>query len=647
MKKLKLLIIIFSLALSIPLGYFVLKTYRGLEQEEAATLSYFAETLFDEMERKLALMVQREEGRAVDEYNYYVVPSSRQANEGRPQPSPLAQPSGDNYILGYFQNNPDGSFQTPLLGNDKQIPPDRTELVSELKKANEIFNRKRVAGTDRIKSSRPAEKAAERETEQKAGFADKYLDLSRIQRSTDYLGQKEKRIEKITSSQAANIAQQEPSPLMRSAAGGADSKDAKGDRHMAENRMAGQTIPLQKPRSAGSYRVAAESASQPASPAVAQEAAGYRVEVAPMQAVFLSDSHIFIFRRIMIDNQIYRQGFVLKVNPFLNYLVQNYFLDQPMARFTGLRLSVLDQDREAQALAAGAGTKDPDFIINRRFPSPFNFLKATLSCDQVPPSAGRRTLTIMLVVLATVVLMGLFAIYQSTRTIVDLSERRSQFVSSVTHELKTPLTNIRMYIEMLEQGIAQNPEREQEYFRILDSEGARLSRLINNVLELAKLEKKQRHIDLQTGTFDDVIEEVQAVMAEKIKQEGFTLTVEAGQSRPFKYDREVMIQVLINLIENSMKFGRGAPRREIDIRTRSQEERVNIMVSDTGPGIPRQALKKIFDDFYRVENSLTRTTRGTGIGLALVKKFVHLMGGTVSAANNDGPGCTITISLPG
>jgi len=263
------------------------------------------------------------------------------------------------------------------------------------------------------------------------------------------------------------------------------------------------------------------------------------------------------------------------------------------------------------------------------------------------PSAGRHTLTIMLVVLAAVVLMGLFAIYQSVRAIVDLSERRSQFVSSVTHELKTPLTNIRMYIEMLEQGIAQNPEREQEYFRILDSEGARLSRLINNVLELAKLEKKQRHIDLQTGTFDDVIEEVQAVMAEKIKQEGFTLTVEAGQSRPFKYDREVMIQVLINLIENSMKFGRGAPRREIDIRTRSQEERVNIMVSDTGPGIPRQALKKIFDDFYRVENSLTRTTRGTGIGLALVKKFVHLMGGTVSAANNDGPGCTITISLPG
>jgi len=208
------------------------------------------------------------------------------------------------------------------------------------------------------------------------------------------------------------------------------------------------------------------------------------------------------------------------------------------------------------------------------------------------------------------------------------------------------LTNIRMYIEMLEQGIARDPEREQEYFRILDSEGARLTRLINNVLELSKLEKKQRHIDLQTGTFEEVIEEVKRVMQAKLGQEGFTLSVEADQIRPFAYDREVMIQVLINLIENSMKFGKSAPEREIGIRTVQEPDGVKIMVSDTGPGIPRHALKKIFDDFYRVDNALTRATRGTGIGLALVKKFIHLMGGTVTAADNEGPGCTITIRLP-
>jgi len=170
--------------------------------------------------------------------------------------------------------------------------------------------------------------------------------------------------------------------------------------------------------------------------------------------------------------------------------------------------------------------------------------------------------------------------------------------------------------------------------------------LINNVLEMSKLERRQRHLNLQTGTLAEVVDEVERVMAEKLKQEGFSLTVALEDIPPFKYDREVMIQVLINLIENSMKFGKSAPQRDIHIRTEMEGRHVNILVSDTGPGIPRQALKKIFNDFYRVENALTRTTRGTGIGLALVKKFVQLMGGSVTAANNSGPGCTITISLP-
>jgi signal transduction histidine kinase len=203
-----------------------------------------------------------------------------------------------------------------------------------------------------------------------------------------------------------------------------------------------------------------------------------------------------------------------------------------------------------------------------------------------------------------------------------------------------------MYIEMLEQGIARDQEREQEYFRILGSESARLTRLINNVLEFSKLEKKQRHLDLQEGTFEEVIQEVKDIMREKLRQEGFSLEVEKKYVRPFKYDREVMVQVLTNLIENSLKFGKGSTIRQITLRLWPEGQWTKITVSDTGPGIPRHALKKVFDDFYRVDSSLTRTTRGTGIGLALVKKFVTAMGGSISAANNDGPGCTITISLP-
>ena len=526
MKRLKLLIVIFSVTLSIPLAYFVVRTYRGLAQEEVATLRFFAETLFDEMEGALAEMVKKEEGRAIDEFNYEVSPSGPpEADAGRPQPSPLARPPREAYVLGYFQNNPDGSFQTPLMAGAGKVSSDNIDRIEALKGANEIFNRKRVASTDRIQPP-PADIVTEAEAKQDSGFADKYIDSSRTRRSKSFLGQKEKRLEKITISQAANIAKMEASQPTSSLSAVPGSENDREDQYLAKDQATGG---LSAPKKRISRKMNLEEALEAASPAEvvdADEAQSFQVEVAPLQAVFLNDAQIFIFRRIMINQQIYRQGFVLKVNAFLQQLTQTYFRTQPMARFTGLRLSVMDQGREADAVEAGPYSHNSDFILNRGFPSPFSFLKATLTCSQIPRSAGRRTLNLMLIVLAVIVLIGLFAIYQSARAIEDLSERRSQFVSSVTHELKTPLTNIRMYIEMLEQGIADNPDREQEYFRILDSEGARLSRLINNVLEMSKLERRQRHLNLQTGSLAGVVAEVQTVMAERLKQDGFSLIVQ-------------------------------------------------------------------------------------------------------------------------
>ncbi|MEJ2247843.1 MAG: HAMP domain-containing sensor histidine kinase, partial [Acidobacteriota bacterium] len=394
------------------------------------------------------------------------------------------------------------------------------------------------------------------------------------------------------------------------------------------------------------YPMEAEAAAPGEVASRAGEEESFQVEVAPLQSVFIGTDEIFVFRRIMINQQIYRQGFILKVHAFLDHLAQKYFSSQPMADYANLSLQVTDLGREVDIVQAGISTHNPEFILNRAFPSPFAFLKATLSFDEIPRSTGRNTLTVMMVVLAVIFVSGLFAIYKSARTIVNLSERRSQFVSSVTHELKTPLTNIRMYIEMLEQGIAKDPDREQEYFRIINSEGSRLSRLIDNVLDLAKLEKKQRSLNLTRGTFEEVVAEVQKVMQAKLKQEGFVLKIIQGDIRPFDYDREAMIQVLINLVENSIKFCRAAVKKEITVRIDQEADRVTIAISDHGPGIPRHALKKVFDDFYRVDNALARNTRGTGIGLALVKKFVELLGGDVTAANNPEGGCTIKIFLP-
>jgi signal transduction histidine kinase len=107
-----------------------------------------------------------------------------------------------------------------------------------------------------------------------------------------------------------------------------------------------------------------------------------------------------------------------------------------------------------------------------------------------------------------------------------------------------------------------------------------------------------------------------------------------------------MVQVLLNLIENSLKFGRASAVKRIAVRVYERGERVRIEVADSGPGIPPRDLKKIFEDFYRAENAMTAAVGGTGIGLAMVRRFVQLLGGAVSAANNEGPGCTIRIELP-
>jgi len=644
-KKLKILILIFCAALSIPLGYFVLRTYWSLQQEEISELRYFAVTLFDQMEEELSSFVLEEEGRPVDQYRYYYAPSQEISAPQSLVPSPLSQPPKKPYILGYLQNDPDGSFQTPLVKSDDTIPTERTELVAQLNEANRIFNQKRTTALER-EEAKTDEILAKREREEVSTFADKYLDLSRSKKSSRaYLGQEKSRVEEITPGQAVNLArrdqEQEATPTWQQPETQAEQEASKEALSEFGVRMAGEPT-----KNKGAVSEGRDAAAPVRPPAPLLDSPKLQVEVDPLQSLFINERQIFIFRRIVINNQIFRQGFVLLVDEFMTHLAEEYFSGQPMAAFANLRLSVIDRGEETTSHQSGATVQHPNFSLERTFPRPFSFLRATLTCDRIPRSVGRSTLNIMMAVLAFIILMGLFAIYRSAREVMALSERRSRFVSSVTHELKTPLTNIRMYIEMLEQGIARDPEREQEYFRILGSESSRLSRLINNVLEFSKFEKKQTRLDLQEGTLEEVIHEVKEVMQEKLRQEGFNLNVQMEELAPFKYDREAMIQILINLIDNSMKFGKSMPNREITIKVRPEPDTAKISVSDTGPGIPPHDLKKVFDDFYRVDSDLTRTTGGTGIGLALVKKLVTLMGGSVWAENNDGPGCTITISLP-
>lgn len=513
-----------------------------------------------------------------------------------------------------------------------------------------------------------SEDAAQTESASKAkgaSVADKYFASNKSKKQKVYLGQPKKRVEQITRDQAQNLAMSD-----RSLAPQVLEKQERLKKD-APAPVAAETNAKPAPAKTAPSSIASRSAS--AAPTVGAQSTSAKsnapqapapdslqefldqpqtldVEVAPMQSVPIDEQHIYIFRRIVIDSQIYRQGFVINATAFLSHLVARHFSGQPISEFSNLRLTVASEGgKEAAMISAGVTLHGaPIMALSRVFPRPFSFLSATLASEKAPPSAGRETLDITTFVLGGVLLLGFLAIYLSARVVLEMSERRTGFVSSVTHELKTPLTTIRMYIEMLEQGMFRDTTREQEYYRIVGSESARLSRLINNVLEFSKLERKQRRFDMQNGDFEDVLHECLELMAPKCRLEGYTLNIErSGQAdTQFAYDREAMLQVLLNLVENALKFGKEAKRKEITILVERNDRSVRIRVSDHGPGIPKKALKKVFDDFYRVDSSLSRKTEGTGIGLSLVKKYVQGMGGRVQAQNNDGGGCAITMVFP-
>lgn len=618
MRRLKLYILLFGIALALPLGYLVLSTLEGLEREEEAEMRYFAEALFDDMEEELALFVRREERRPIDAYGVFFGSNGEGGKDF----------AGTPFILGYLQNNPDGSFLGLTAVRESESQAVHLEALREV---NERFNAMR-----RGMPPRPGMPPGERRPfpfpplseaelppmpEEPPGvgklpsknMANKYL-AERAQKLQARLGKSQRRVERVTPEQLESMAK----VLEREQGAGLPPMPDDPPQHRPEfpplPELKGQTL---------------------------------QAEVDPMQSLYLGDSLVYLFRRIVIGNRVYRQGPVLEVRPFLEYLLREYFQGQPMARFARLELSVIQQGRVLASEQAGVQVREGGAMLRRAFARPFSFLQATLSWDAVPRSQGRSTLAWVVILLAVVVLAGLFTIYQSARVVMDLSERRAGFVSSVTHELKTPLTNIRLYVDMLEQGMANDPERRERYFKILVSETERLSRLIQNVLEFSKLERKQRNLNLAVGDLGEVATEARLVMEEALRQEGFLVRVEQQEPAAAVFDREVMLQVLMNLVENSVKFGKGSPKKEIIIRVSSKgQDSSRISVSDTGPGIERHALKKVFDDFYRVDNSLTRGTQGTGIGLALVRRFVEAMGGEVKVANNDGPGCTFTITLP-
>jgi signal transduction histidine kinase len=228
-----------------------------------------------------------------------------------------------------------------------------------------------------------------------------------------------------------------------------------------------------------------------------------------------------------------------------------------------------------------------------------------------------------------------------------LARQQQDFVSAVSHELKTPLTSIRMYGEMLKAGWADDAKR-QTYYDYIHSESERLSRLIENVLQLARLTRNTQRFDLRAAGVAELLDLVRSKVATQIERAGFSLVLrnETPEGTALVVDVDCFAQIFINLVDNALKFSAGATAKTVEIAARrAGDGQVLLTVRDFGPGVPKTQMKRIFELFYRAENELTRETVGTGIGLALVRQLAAAMGARVDVRNCE-PGAEFRLQFP-
>jgi PAS domain S-box-containing protein len=234
---------------------------------------------------------------------------------------------------------------------------------------------------------------------------------------------------------------------------------------------------------------------------------------------------------------------------------------------------------------------------------------------------------------------------KAERELKETMEMRSQFMSTVSHELRTPLTSIKEAITIVADEVAGKINKDQKNFlEIAKRNIDRLSRLIDEVLDFQKLSANKMKFHLQENDIMEVVNDVYNTMAPFAKKSKITLSIKTDSNLPkFKFDNDRMIQVLTNLISNAIKF--TPEKGSVTVQAQQQGEYLAVMVSDTGMGMPKEALPKIFDQFYRVHNP-NQQIKGTGLGLSIVNKIVQAHRGRIEVESEVGKGTTFTIFLP-
>lgn len=244
--------------------------------------------------------------------------------------------------------------------------------------------------------------------------------------------------------------------------------------------------------------------------------------------------------------------------------------------------------------------------------------------------------------LMIIIFLGIYVIYRLNKKDTELSRLKSDFISRVSHELRTPLATIRAVGEMLEMGAVSSREKEKEYFGFITSESARLSRLIDNVLDFSRIGVNKRKYNISPGDLGGVVLRTVEAFREYSGVKEFNIVYQSDEDIPsVAIDEDAVGRALINILHNAVKFSRADKTILVELHHRGQE--LFLSVSDYGIGIDREEVGRIFEEFYQSSSGLSLARKGAGLGLAIVKHIIEAHGGRIDVESRPGEGTTFTL----
>lgn len=694
-RRLRLMLVFFFLALAIPTAILVYQAYGQLKWEAFYQHQRLARELSRRIDSGFRDLIEREEKRPISDYEFLNVTGSD--DTAFLQRSPLSEfprQADTPGLLGYFQVDGSGRLRTPIVpaANASNYGISSVELQQREQQEGRIrgiLDQNRLVGKSDVAAAplavptaesapAPALDRLQTKTEITPQLrTDSMLPMSESDGASSSIAMDDSDVqgqaafdELTTRKQLAPAKSRAPVDRVKDlrledryevesfAAPELQEMEAKTQAKAKRSRKEQVNLPravAEEAVSLESNTGASADAEIPASePLLNQQAIRiqtFESEVEPMEFALLDSGHFVLFRRVWHQDERYVQGVLFDQPGFFERLIAPAFRESELASMS--RLIVAYRGAILRSFAAdysrlyrpGSAQETNELLYQARLIAPFGDIELIYTLARLPVGAGGKVILWSALVLAVVLVGGCFMLLRLGQRQLALARQQQDFVSAVSHELKTPLTSIRMYGEMLREGWADEQKR-KTYYDFIFHEAERLTRLINNVLQLARMSRNEQAANLSPVTVSDALAELKPRLESQLEPSGFELEISGaaevdGQS--IRIDIDWFLQIFINLVDNAVKFSANASTKRVDIEYRQlRDGRLQFSVRDFGPGIAPDQMKKIFRLFYRSENELTRETVGTGIGLALVQQLASAIQAEVDVVNCE-PGAEFRI----